>query len=77
MCLFLLLFLNVLNYCSEWLLFNAKWAIIQLHVYHGENKLHVYHGENKLHVYHGENKLHAYHGENKLHVYHGENKLPY
>ena len=25
---------------SEWLLFNANWAIFQLPVYHGENKLH-------------------------------------
>ena len=25
---------------SEWLLFNSKWVIYQLTVYHGENKLH-------------------------------------
>jgi hypothetical protein len=31
--------LYLLDLKSKWLLFNAKWAIIQL--YHGENKLHL------------------------------------
>ena len=30
---------NNYKWASEWLLFNAKWKILQLHVYHVENKL--------------------------------------